>query len=753
MCAAMGLGQTATFTSAAMRSARVALLVSTLVACSSAPPVVTPGMSPGVPGTSPVASASGSSQASGAPPPSVENSSQALIAADLAAGKIDSGTALELRAWALFGDPRLPQQYDGSGSNGEDESLLNDIAGSLDTLPDGQRAELERYLLRPTDPGSPFSGPTSATVSNRALGQGIKLAGAITADDSVVQLCSAPRSWFSKDWSPDGSADVGFRVWACGVSQATVQGDLDTVIGIASSLWTPMTLSEPDGMGRPVPDNAAKQNDGNGKIDVYLLEPLAQCRIRGDSCQAITGDALAVAPKDWPENCTVVGFPDNGCSGYMLLDRGRISAPEFAADFAHEFFHILQLAHNGRIDITWYHEASAVWAEWFYEREASKPYGYSLFQLHQEDGRSLLWYDYGRDFQYEAWDWPLFQFTVKGSSNVFQTWAAIESATTKSEVDFAVDGKLSFTDKFRDYAVRNAQPAAYIPGASTGLESERWQSEPTLSDFPANPHFVTGRLSTVSLGEYHPSADVDPLAAQYDEYQVTDQSVRQIEIDITSLTGAEQADLDVLAQLGGQGDNWHRFTSNNGKLKFCRDTSGEDVQFFQVVLSNHAVARSANFPDFTKGVKGQYKIVAKNQCDPHELHFGGTITWTAQSSVTVGGQVQTQSVTGTADVVIHVIDPYLLVAERDGGSTYSYDYSNNYNCASSHEAGTLESGAGVGDTNFTDYSIGILNPGAPIGEDLALQILMPDYCGRIDGQQCRYNKAVLRGFPRLRTRR
>ncbi len=642
---------------------------------------------------------------------------------------------------------RLPQQYDGSGPTAEDASLLDDIALSLDTLPDAQRAELERYLLRPTDPGSPFSGPASATVADMVPEAGLILAGARIAGDSEAQLCSAPFSWFSKEWSPDGSADVGFRVWACGASQTTVQGDLDTVIGVASSLWAPMTLSEPDGMGRPVPDNGAKQSDGNGKVDVYLLEPLAQCRVRGDSCQQITGDALAMAPKDWPENCTVVGFPDTGCSGYMLLDRGRISDPAFAADFAHEFFHILQLAHNGRIDITWYHEASAVWAEWFYERQASQPYGYGLFQLHQENGRSLLWYEYGRDFQYEAWDWPLFQFTVKGSSSVFQSWAAIESATTKSEVDAAVDGKLSFADTFRDYAVRNAQPAAYIPGASTGLESERWQAQPALSDFPANPHYVAGRMSAVSLGEDRRSADIDPLSAQYDEYQVTDPRVRQIEIDITGLTGAAQADLDVLAQLGGSGDSWRRFTSHNGKLKFCRDTSGEDVRFLQAVISNHVVARAGNYPDFAKGVKGQYKIIAKDQCDPRELHFGGTITWTVESSVTIGDQVQTQSVSGTADVVIHVLDPYLLLAERDDHSTYSYDYSNSYNCASTHESGTLESGAGVGDSDFTDYSIGILNPGAPIGEDLALQIIIPDYCGPSMGSDVDTTRPFFEGFP------
>src|SRR6185503_5964846 len=85
--------------------------------------------------------------------------------------------------------------------------------------------------------------------------------------------------------------------------------------------------------------------------------------------------------------------------------------------------------------------------------------------------------------------------------------------------------------------------------------------------------------------------------------------------------------------------------------------------------------------------------------------------------------------TGTAYVVIHVVNPSLLLAERDTGNTYNYDYSNNYGCGSSHEEGTLESQVGVGTTDFWDYSIATLNVNGRLGEDLPLSIHMPDYCG------------------------
>jgi hypothetical protein len=112
------------------------------------------------------------------------------------------------------------------------------------------------------------------------------------------------------------------------------------------------------------------------------------------------------------------------------------------------------------------------------------------------------------------------------------------------------------------------------------------------------------------------------------------------------------------------------------------------------------------------------------------MYLGGTITWTATAIVPDNDIIRTYSVTGTANIVIHIVNPYLLLAERDPGSTYSYDYSDNVDCPSSHEEGTLESQVGVGSSEHWDYSIGTLNiGGGPLGEDLHLQIFMPDYCG------------------------
>src|SRR4026207_555673 len=197
----------------------------------------------------------------------------------------------------------------------------------------------------------------------------------------------------------------------------------------------------------------------------------------------------------------------------MLLGRGRTDDPELAGVFAHEFFHVLQHAHNGQVKTTWYHEASATWAGWYYKRDSYKEKAYGRFEDYQAADESLLRYDYNAEYQYQAWGWPLFQYIEGGDSNVFQAWTEIENAVTPAQVDRAIDLQLPFEDGFREFAVANAQPAVYTFEGGTGLDDIRWQTHPQLTDFPVNDHFVDGNVRTISLGRQTVPVDVAPLTA------------------------------------------------------------------------------------------------------------------------------------------------------------------------------------------------------------------------------------------------
>ncbi|HEY7660286.1 MAG TPA: hypothetical protein VIC58_06775 [Actinomycetota bacterium] len=571
--------------------------------------------------------------------------SQELIDQDLRDDAIDYGVSLVYRAWALFWDERLPRRYDGSGSTGEDPFLLTEIEEALPGLPADQQAELEGFLARPTNPASPF-GPQPAGM------------GASETQEDETK-CVSPNGWFAKDWSPDNTNDTGFRAWACAESRQAALPALDTVLGIGSSLWPPMTIPEPNGMGPPVPDTTAfPDNDGNGKIDVYVLNT-ADCRDRQGRCEEIAGGAIAAAVRSKP--CTVAGFPPLGCSGYLLLSGERLSElDELKVDFAHEFFHVLQFAHSGIAhfrntglgttghpiwDQSWYMEASATWAAWYYVRDGARPRSYERFRRYQTNNKSLLLYEPLGDppeHQYQSWAWPLFQFAERGSDNVFRTWQVAEGATNPEQLDAAVAIQLPFEELFRDFAVRNLQPREYRPPTSTGLEDDWWRTHPALLDFPLTPHKLTNRGRLVQgnarrVRTRH-DATIQALAAQYDRFIVTDPKVRQIEIDVGGLRNAETADLDVVGRLNGDPhgpkDPWSRISASGPTLTLCRDTPQEDFNLLHVVISNHSSERNlvrGSGPSPDAAVKGRYTITTKNMCDV-PIAYEGTFSGSADFS-------------------------------------------------------------------------------------------------------------------------
>ncbi len=443
--------------------------------------------------------------------------------------------------------------------------------------------------------------------------------------------CQAPNQWWPKDQA-DQPAETGFRVWVCASSADAAKANQDRVLSLASGLWTSMTAPEPGGMGLPLPDTGDDNGDG-GKIDIYVLGT-TQCVDRDDQCHGIDESSeVAAAVPTWPFG--VEGRPE-ASSGFLLLSRGRLQSKSILADLAHEFFHVLQFAHNAPAFTHWYVEASATWAEWEYVRNVTTKETYDFFAKEfQKNNRSLLAYE-DPDFvpdahQYGAWVWPLFQelHAGMGAPSVFSTWQALEPATTREEFDAIVDESLPAKSFFRDFAVTNLQPKPYQPKTSSGLEDETWQLVTDRANFPRNQHKP---MKTFSLTQGKASkntttygANAVALAAQYDQFTVADGKIHQIRIDVGSLTNAGNADLDILGRLnGGGGKQWVRLTPAGHEVTLCLDEPTEDVDLFYVVLSNHAVARTGDGPSSKATVKGSYKITTQRSCDLIPTTISGT---------------------------------------------------------------------------------------------------------------------------------
>jgi hypothetical protein len=580
---------------------------------------------------------SDSPASSPAPDDTAGTSSQALIDADLASGAITLPQSLLYRAWAAFWDPRLPERYDGTGSTGEDSTLFDDIAAVLPTLNADQQAELRPYVLRPTDPASAWSAPESAHAGGAML---------VAATPPPSKKCALPRRWYPQDWSPDGNKDHGFRAWACDADQKTAEKADNDLLAIAQKLWAPMTQPEPNGMGLPINDagfglNGASGAD-NGKVDIYMLDPLAVCRDRGGRCDTISGNTLASAATDFPSHCGVSGFPAKACTGYIDVPRNAISGPDFPGTLAHEFFHILQKSHNGKMDSRWYNEASAVWAEFHYVGD-SNLFGGAIKQASRTDSldraggylrvqKSILRYGRGLPDQYQSWVWPLFQQAEGGPEAVFGSWQAMETVESTDDYDAAVESTLKFEDHFRDFAVRNAQPAPYVFGASTGLEADYWRTHLNLTDFPKDPRHTHGTWLPLAPGRTLIVTSIEASDAQYDGFNVIPDTVRQITIDLSGLNNDAFADLDVLGELTPTEDTllrpeWKRIKASGGHIVLCRDQPAQNIDQLEVVVSNHAIGRTSDglkpSPDLK--VSGSYTIDAAARCQVPD-HFSGSFS-------------------------------------------------------------------------------------------------------------------------------
>ena len=237
---------------------------------------------------------------------------------------------------------------------------------------------------------------------------------------------------------------------------------------------------------------------------------------------------------------------------------------------------------------SWFVEASATWAEfnYFYTHNDAK---YDLYDLYsvwfQNEDKSLLTVDadpYGAH-QYSSWVWPLFMYQTKGASAIFQAFAGVEAVSSPAAFDGIIDAQLPFATHFREFAVRNLNED--VPGHPYKL----WNEDPFAGDFPKDiPHLVKN-VTTIDGQTHHPSADVQVLAAEYDNFDVNDHLNKLVTLDFSKLNNVQSLDIDVVAQRRSN-QNWKHIPVKGTKFEFCPNLPVEDYDYLHVVLSNHAPA-------------------------------------------------------------------------------------------------------------------------------------------------------------------
>lgn len=123
-------------------------------------------------------------------------------------GLIDYGTSVLYRAYALFGDRRLPEEYIAAGSSGEDLGLFHEATVMSNTIPPDILAQLQPFIVRPDDPISIFHDQAPAPTS---VGQPQPQQPSQTKDKSAPNIdifCDA------QGWAALESAPGHFKAWA-----------------------------------------------------------------------------------------------------------------------------------------------------------------------------------------------------------------------------------------------------------------------------------------------------------------------------------------------------------------------------------------------------------------------------------------------------------------------------------------------------------------------------------------------------------
>lgn len=285
-------------------------------------------------------------------------SSESLIAQALAGGRINAEQALSYRVFALFGDQRLPAEFDGAPSEHPNHLLLREVSGRLPTLSPAIQNMLVPFLIPPIYAESwrslslsqqqPLSVPKAAP---RSAGRE-RAAADVTINCFLPQFGGATRTTeHFKIWGYFGDGFVGGDD-----GNPTSESFTDFIASVVEEVYQ----SETTLFQRfPLSDANEPCNGGDGKIDIYLT-PLDM------------GGRMKAHTAAYPNRCEKVPayIELNPIAMTLSLGRATVAHPlarnkqEWKSVIAHEFAHVLQFGMDRQAacdDYKWLDEATATW--------------------------------------------------------------------------------------------------------------------------------------------------------------------------------------------------------------------------------------------------------------------------------------------------------------------------------------------------------------------------------------------------------
>jgi len=484
-------------------------------------------------------------------------SSFELIEEALAGFLIDRETATRYKAFALFRDPRLPSEYQGTDTDVVETNVFDEILTTwASTSPAGQEI-LQPFLVPPAYVGS-WASPAPAA----ALAPG--------APHIDLRPCNQPTldpNWAYRPFDASGNVKVWYDTRVAGeVTRAQT-----LVTALETEIW-PRLIGQL-GMRAPLSDAAiAGCNGGDGRLDVYLTDMATMGQGANDY-----GASRAV---DW-------AFKSRPA---FLLINHNLTDKQLKATAAHELFHSSQWAYPvaaiALSSYPWLKEATAHWAiDYVYPTMVDNfEQGWANHYLETPD-QELDVKDEGKVKRIYG-SYMFFQFIARTTtpSVIKNIW---DATVSQSEEIMAVDTTIpgGFEQQWPKFAklLWNQDP---VDGSSFAS----WDALTKIPTLYAE--------NNVSLnGQPSVSAALDGnskhLSIQYYRFKFADPQIRSVGFanHLFAVNNVAPYKVTVQAFYKKVGSIWEwEHWSDGGSLEqvksFCLDVSAERLDELVVVISN-----------------------------------------------------------------------------------------------------------------------------------------------------------------------
>ena len=283
---------------------------------------------------------------------------EALIAAALAQKKIDAEHALMYRIFALFGDERLPTEFDGAPSTGSNHLVLREMTTTIGTLSPATQEVLRPFMVPPIYPASWFAqrlgltAPAQPSDPTREARLATEINCAVSITPSLYARVSTRH--FNVYYLVFGGDSFKEDNASSAAAAALVASLIEEVYDAETKLIDPLDRLD---------DSKEACNGGDAKYDIYYF-PGALFRLAAwTTTYPLAQDLIA---------------KKNVCAlrpSYMLLNSLSIefqaaqqqparARPMVKSILAHELLHALQYTMDRKAsceDVAWFDEATSQW--------------------------------------------------------------------------------------------------------------------------------------------------------------------------------------------------------------------------------------------------------------------------------------------------------------------------------------------------------------------------------------------------------